>query len=370
MSGEKFSLKWRNFESNVSKSFSLLRNEKEFSDVTLNSDDGKLVTAHKVVLSTCSKYFKDILTQNKHHNPLICLEGVSDVDLNNVLDYIYHGEIQVYQDYLERFLHLARRFKLDGLTVGNNESESRSEETIPKLDPPPEPQSVKNEHLEESLLPELVDGQIVDNKCPNETTSIGEFCDPEEVTQDLADVSWYLLKTRKTSHGPGVLITHSDKYQFTENNSNRHPIYDGKKSFWWYCSERKKTGCRASAVMRKKSIPGKNGEEDKIEHTMVRVATEGAHAMYHGPIHHKIQAEKIMIKLKRMATNNMFEKISALEKRVLEEDLWSKYPEDEAKLIRDNMPEKIFHALTHVRQRLRKKHIKSLEEEEDLMTNF
>ena len=117
--------------------------------------------------------------------------------------------------------------------------------------------------------------------------------------------------------------------------------------------------------MRKKSIPGKNGEEDKIEHKLVRVATEGAHAMYHGPIHHKIQAEKIMIKLKRMATDNMFEKLVALEKSVLEEDLWSKYSEEEAKLIRANMPERIFHALTIVRQRFRKKHLKSLEEDAD-----
>ena len=358
MTGEKFCLKWRNFQSNVSKSFSFLRNEKEFSDVTLNSDDCNLVTAHKVVLSTCSEYFRDILTQNKHHNPLICLEGISDVDLNKVLDYIYHGEIQVYQDYLERFLHLARRFKLDGLTVGNNDSE----ETIPKFDPPP--QSMKNEHLEESV-PTEVDGQIVDKICPNESTSTEEFCNLGEVAQDSADVSWYFLKTRKTSHGPGALITHSDKYKFSVCNSARHEIYDGKKSFWWYCSERKRTGCKATAVLKKKTIPGKNGEEDKIEHKLVRVATEGAHAMYHGPIHHKIQAEKIMIKLKRMATDNMFDKLVALEKSVLEEDLWSKYSEEEAKLIRANMPERIFHALTIVRQRFRKKHLKSLEEDED-----
>ena len=66
-----------------------------------------------------------------------------------------------------------------------------------------------------------------------------------------------------------------------------------------------------------------------------------------------------------MAADNMFEKLVALEKSVLEEDLWSKYPEEEAKLIRANMPERIFHALTIARQRFRKKHLKSLEEDED-----
>ena len=47
---EKFSLKWNDFHSNVSKSFSLLRNEDYLHDVTLVSDDHKKVSAHKLVL--------------------------------------------------------------------------------------------------------------------------------------------------------------------------------------------------------------------------------------------------------------------------------------------------------------------------------
>ena len=36
-------------------------------------------------------------------------------DLKNVLDYIYNGEVQIYQDNLDRFLDIAQRLKLDGL---------------------------------------------------------------------------------------------------------------------------------------------------------------------------------------------------------------------------------------------------------------
>ena len=39
-------------------------------------------------------------------------------DLNNVLDYIYYGEIQIYQHDLDRFLGIAGRLKLDGLMEG------------------------------------------------------------------------------------------------------------------------------------------------------------------------------------------------------------------------------------------------------------
>ena len=51
---EKFSLKWNDFHSNVSKSFQSLRNKEDFSDVTLVGDDFKQIAAHKIILSSCS----------------------------------------------------------------------------------------------------------------------------------------------------------------------------------------------------------------------------------------------------------------------------------------------------------------------------
>ena len=120
---EKFCLKWNDFHSNVSKSFSSLRHENDFYDVTLVSDDQKQISAHKVVLSACSEYFKNILKKNKHQNPLLCLEGISSDDLNNILDYVYHGEVNIYQDNLDRFFNIAERFKLEGLLSNNTAKE-------------------------------------------------------------------------------------------------------------------------------------------------------------------------------------------------------------------------------------------------------
>ena len=58
---EKFNFKWNDFHSNVSKSFSLLRNEEYFHDVTLVGDDHRQISAHKLVLSASSEYFTDII---------------------------------------------------------------------------------------------------------------------------------------------------------------------------------------------------------------------------------------------------------------------------------------------------------------------
>ena len=40
------------------------------------------------------------------------------MELTNVLDYIYNGELQIYQENLERFLEIAARFQLEGLIGG------------------------------------------------------------------------------------------------------------------------------------------------------------------------------------------------------------------------------------------------------------
>ena len=113
-----FNLKWNDFSSNVHKSFQNLRKEEDFYDITLVGDDSKHVTAHKLVLASSSEYFKNVFSNNKKYfqsHAMICLEGLKQNDLNNVLDYIYHGEIQIYQHDLDRFLGIAERLKLEGL---------------------------------------------------------------------------------------------------------------------------------------------------------------------------------------------------------------------------------------------------------------
>ena len=120
---EKFCLKWNDFHSNVSKSFGLFRNEVYLHDVTLVSDDHKKVSAHKLVLSACSEYFREIFKNNQHSHPLICLDGVSSEDLKNITDYIYNGEVMILQDKLDKFLALAQRLRLVGLIARNTQNE-------------------------------------------------------------------------------------------------------------------------------------------------------------------------------------------------------------------------------------------------------
>jgi len=66
-SGEKFCLRWNEFEKNISTSFRELREDKDFFDVTLACENSQ-IQAHKVVLSACSSFFRIVLKQNPHQH--------------------------------------------------------------------------------------------------------------------------------------------------------------------------------------------------------------------------------------------------------------------------------------------------------------
>ena len=112
---EKFCLQWNAFHSNISTSLVKLRNRESLHDVTLVSDDHQKISAHRLVLSISSEYFQDIFQETGQSSLFLCLEGVNGQELGNLLDYMYNGEIQIYQKDLDRFLTVAQRFKIKGL---------------------------------------------------------------------------------------------------------------------------------------------------------------------------------------------------------------------------------------------------------------
>ena len=112
---EKFFLKWDDFQNNLVGSFQELRKDRDFADVTLACQDQQL-EVHKVVLSAASHVFQCILKKNRNKNPLIYLRGITSKELVSIVDFIYHGEVRIYEDDLNKFLQLAEEFQLRGLT--------------------------------------------------------------------------------------------------------------------------------------------------------------------------------------------------------------------------------------------------------------
>ena len=113
---QKLCLQWNDFNENVSSSFRELREDKELTDVTLACEDGKQVEVHKVVLASSSPFFMDILKNNKHPHPLIYMRGLKSENLLAIVDFLYLGEANIFQEDLDSFLALAEELSLKGLT--------------------------------------------------------------------------------------------------------------------------------------------------------------------------------------------------------------------------------------------------------------
>jgi len=137
MTTEKFCLRWNDFESNISGAFRELRDDKDFFDVTIACEDEQ-IQAHKVILSACSPFFRNVLRRNPHQHPLLYLKGVKYTDLQSVLNFMYHGEVNVAQEELNSFLAVAEDLRVKGLTQnqGNPSSSRQRDKSPPRINKP------------------------------------------------------------------------------------------------------------------------------------------------------------------------------------------------------------------------------------------
>lgn len=116
---EQYCLKWNGFESNITSSFSEIRDDEDFLDVTLVTG-GQTIRAHKLVLSACSPLFRSMLKKNTHPQPMIFIHGVRYADITAILNFMYHGEVNVSQEDLPTFLAAAEELRIRGLSDKNN----------------------------------------------------------------------------------------------------------------------------------------------------------------------------------------------------------------------------------------------------------
>ena len=130
-SSEKLCLQWNDFKENIIFSFKALRDDKEFTDVSLACEDGKQIEMHKTVLASSSPFFMELLKRHKHSHPLIYMRGIKSNILASIMDFLYHGEGNVVQDDLDSFFTLAEEFKLRGLT-GNSQSDEEQQKEVHK----------------------------------------------------------------------------------------------------------------------------------------------------------------------------------------------------------------------------------------------
>ncbi|XP_032677216.1 protein abrupt-like [Odontomachus brunneus] len=114
LSSKEFSLKWDNYAETITSGLLSHLNENNLVDVTL-AVDGHLITAHKLVLSVCSPYFKNIFKTNPCQHPVIILKDIKQMEIEALLKFMYQGEVNVKREDLPTFLKTAQIFQIKGL---------------------------------------------------------------------------------------------------------------------------------------------------------------------------------------------------------------------------------------------------------------
>ena len=129
-------LSWSDYERCTLDALQLMIHREEFTDVTLVCDGDKQIRAHKIIISACSPFFRNILLKNPHPHPLIYLNGVKFDDLKCLIDFMYSGQTQVPQDDFRSFIKAGLDLSIQGLgegTASGNELQPNKIEMEPKI---------------------------------------------------------------------------------------------------------------------------------------------------------------------------------------------------------------------------------------------
>lgn len=126
MSGEDLLLKWNDHHSLFFSGAEELCQSEEYTDVTLSAGS-KLFPAHRLVLSVCSPYFRQLFRRLGSNKSVIYLKDVEPRHLELLLDYMYRGEIRVEEQELATVLNTAQGLEIRGLTESGKPRDDNSE---------------------------------------------------------------------------------------------------------------------------------------------------------------------------------------------------------------------------------------------------
>lgn len=119
---DEFLLKWHDHHQNFFQLLEEIVSREQLSDVTLAcgpAEDQQLLSAHSLMLCVCSPYFRTLLTENRHKEKhhIIHLGGVTGRHMQQLLVYMYRGEISISQEDLGPLIETAKCLQIKGLAM-------------------------------------------------------------------------------------------------------------------------------------------------------------------------------------------------------------------------------------------------------------
>lgn len=113
---EMLQFSWNEFEFYAVKTRFDLFESKQFSDVTLVTDDQTQFEAHRIILAGASNIFNKLLSSvSGDRSSLIFLNGVKSIELKDILQYIYLGNVPVEEKRVREFLRVANDLQIPSI---------------------------------------------------------------------------------------------------------------------------------------------------------------------------------------------------------------------------------------------------------------
>ena len=131
----------------VTKAFKYLWNDKHFTDVTLQTEDGQQMSAHKTVLVSCSYFFRKLLLGHTESKTTVICQDLLYSEITLVVQFIYLGYCHVQTSQMERFLENGTNLGIHSIMkiVGETDDLVIAHDTPSEIE-------ANSEYLEETVI--------------------------------------------------------------------------------------------------------------------------------------------------------------------------------------------------------------------------
>ncbi|XP_030023214.1 protein abrupt isoform X3 [Manduca sexta] len=241
---QQFCLRWNNFQANITSQFEALRDDEDFVDVTL-ACEGHRLEAHKVVLSACSPYFKELFKNNPCPHPIIFMRDCEVSHVRALLQFMYVGQVNIAQAQLSAFLRTADALQIRGLT----DCSQHNDKKVNRKSPP-------------SQLRNLLSAK------PSHSTSSSKAAS-QNVETTSADDQEQTTTRRSTRNSPDVARNNLNEEATFQTSSHIWPKNDDYREICNHPPLRVKTDLEAPEVKNEESDilmdPGDSEKTDKSQ---------------------------------------------------------------------------------------------------------
>ena len=382
-------LSWQNFSQHLRGLLEDVLTSKDFTDVTIISEDQEQFRAHKMVLSASSPVFRNIINCLPAKDPVIFLKGVKQEEMKSILEFIYIGQASFCEERLQEFLKVAKVLEIKEIS-GNEKNENIAKSTKPSITQTVEGSSNPSENLSDVVKDEKEMNDISDmNMSPQKLSESNELTEAEDFIHDSSDLILvraeeyacnlcgaqflnryelrkhtikcgnkvkepdasiiefeFLHKSNSKSHSshePSVLLTHGRRFRYHKSGYSR-----AEDTFWYVCGA-KPDGCTGRATVRLVSTIDEEEGRPALVFNLVDVSAPEGHN--HKETVAAIEADIIFEKMKEAVEKNIRIPSKTIMKNILDIEL-PKYDPKLKEEIVATFPSRLFNSLDKHRRKI------------------